>query len=271
MTIEYKITVGDFLTALTISGAIIGFVLSSIRDRRLRRKEYADRIRQAVADTVGSAERWAELAARLYDDIQALITETDMLLVKKQDVVAARDVFWRGLVEARAISSGRILDEKLDSGYVGLYGYAPNIHALYLTAMTALKKADEAAYDQLMAQTQEDIMQMPDNEKPFQSAALGNRLRHTTHKAKEQLALASTDIVSAFRLPMLELIKANDLEIFHKTYPPFVSVPQHKLGVEGEALIPDGTTGPVSRAPSIAPIEPEKAIGVVKSPRRLRR
>ena len=114
MTIEQSIKVGDFLTAASVFIGVIGLVISSFRDRRLRRKDYADRIRVAAATTAVAIDRWAELASRLYDDIQALIIDTDVLLVQKEDIIETRDLLWRGLVEARAISSRRILDEKLD-------------------------------------------------------------------------------------------------------------------------------------------------------------
>lgn len=225
MTIENKVTVGDFLTALTVFGGIISFFISSFRDRRLKRKEYADRIRNAAAATAVAVERWTELAARLYDDIQALITDTDVLLVKKQNVIIARDFFWRGLVEARATASRRILDEKLDSAYLGLYGYAPDIQQLYTSVMASLKDTDQTTYSKLLSKSQRDIMELVEAEKPFTSAYLGNRLRHTTAELREQLVLAAASIVSDFRSRTLALISATDAQIIQKTYPEFTVTP----------------------------------------------
>jgi hypothetical protein len=231
---------------------------ASYRDRRLRRKEYADRIRVAAATTAVAIDRWAELASRLYDDIQALITETDVLLVKKQDIIEARDFLWRGLVEARAISSRRMLDEKLDSAYVGLYGYAPGVQKLYIFTLTSLKQADDLTYDRLLNETQDEVfsLKQADNfearlsketqqqvrdrdinpsrersrdpsmaEKPFQSAELGNLIRGKVADLRKSFNLAAAESVSVFRNQMVSLITATDSEIFHKTYPQFSEMP----------------------------------------------
>jgi hypothetical protein len=230
MTIENTVKVGDFLTALSVSIAIVGLFIASLRDRRLRRKEYADRIRQSAAATAVAVERWTELAVRLYDDIQALITDADMLLVEKQDVITARNFFWRGLVEARATASRRILDEKLDSAYVGLYGYAPDIQGLYTSVMRSLKHADEIAYTHLLEETQREVMNCSDRRKPYTSAELGNRLRSKASDANEELVLAASSIVTAFRSRMLSLINATDGQIFNKTFSEFAAAPNPYVG-----------------------------------------
>src|SRR5271169_985382 len=132
----------DLLTAISVLVATSGFLYAWIKDRHLRRREYADRIRRAAAETVVALGRWRELALRLYDEIQPLITETDIKAVKNQTqdpyLVDVRDFLWHGLTSARAISLKRILDEKIESAYLNLYGYEPHVQALYDSVTTSL-------------------------------------------------------------------------------------------------------------------------------------
>jgi hypothetical protein len=237
MMIEQTVKVGDFLTAASVSIAMLGLVIASMRDRRLKRKEYADRIRGAAGATAVAVERWGELALRLYHDIQALITDADILLVEKRHIFATRDFFWRGLVAARATASGRVLDEKLDSAYVGLYGYAPEVQQLYTSVMFALREADDDAYEQLLNETQDAIMSMEGRE-PFTSACLGNPLRDVTGICEGRLSERVDHIVAAFRAEMLQLINASDNQIIKKTFPRMAETANHALHRTGAAVTP---------------------------------
>jgi hypothetical protein len=86
-TFDTTVKLGDLLTSLSITIASLTLFTTWLKDRRLRRKEYADRIRKAASETMVALHRWKELAVRLYDDIQPLITDCDMELVQVQDVV----------------------------------------------------------------------------------------------------------------------------------------------------------------------------------------
>jgi uncharacterized membrane protein len=58
--VKKEITVGDILTILTIVisliGALLGLLIASYKDRMLKRKEYADKIRHAAGSVIAKLE-----------------------------------------------------------------------------------------------------------------------------------------------------------------------------------------------------------------------
>jgi hypothetical protein len=61
------------------------FLYPWIKDRLLRKREYADRIRRAAAETVVALELWRQITLRCYESIQPLI-KRPTLFVKVLDV-----------------------------------------------------------------------------------------------------------------------------------------------------------------------------------------
>src|SRR5688572_28262867 len=87
----------DILTSVSVCVASAALVYAWLKDRRLRRKEYADRVRKAAADTTVALERWRKLARHLFDDVQPYVVDADSQFVKDGDVIKVRDDFWRNL------------------------------------------------------------------------------------------------------------------------------------------------------------------------------
>jgi len=72
----------ELIPSLAILVGFAGLIYAWHKDRLLRRKEYADQVRRAASLVTAKLERWAELALRLYEELQPLITETDIMLKK---------------------------------------------------------------------------------------------------------------------------------------------------------------------------------------------
>jgi hypothetical protein len=90
-----EVSVGDLLTAVAVLVSAIGILTELRKDRLLRRKELSDRVRRSTGIIITKADRWKQLSLRFFDELQPIITDADVLLVKEQDVVTARDFFWR--------------------------------------------------------------------------------------------------------------------------------------------------------------------------------
>ena len=213
---------GDVLTAVSVLVALCGFLYAWAKDRRLKRREYADRIRRAAAETVVALDRWRQLAVELYDDIQPLLTDADQSAFKyrdldKKNVIQVRDALWRELFVARAASSKRILDERIESAYLNLYGYEPRVQALYDSATASLKWTSEEAFSDLLYKTQANVLELTGATKQLASAELGNALRLTTSVIASALSKTTGLIVDTFRREMLRLIDATDAEIVNKS------------------------------------------------------
>jgi hypothetical protein len=215
-----EITTGDLLTALTILisliGAFLGLLIASYKDRQLRRKEYADKIRRAAGTIIAKLERWKELSLRFYEDIQPLMMDADIELMKKQDVVGTRDYLWRHLVELRATASQRIVDEEIEIAYADLYGYDSRIHTLYVDSVRRLKKVDADIFGRVLERTQSDVLRLEEQPKPFRSAKLGNALRITCTELSAKLEAQLDELVDEFRNQMVKLIEADDKLIVEK-------------------------------------------------------
>lgn len=215
-TFDPTVKLGDLLTSLSVTIASLALMMTWLKDRRIRQKEYADRIRRAAADTVVALQRWKELAIRLYDDIQPLLTDSDMQLVQIQDYIKVRDSLWRGLVAARAEASRRILAEKIETAYIGLYGYHPEVQAAYDTVVSRLSAADSSAYHELLKGTQLDVVSFDKAAGPYKSAQLGNALRLTARRIELELRRMLDSAIEPFRLQMLRLIELPDADLVTK-------------------------------------------------------
>ena len=216
LTFKTEVSIGDILTIVSIAITVIALVVSWNKDRELKRREYADKIRRAASLIAAKLERWKELNLRFFEDIQPLITESDTILVKEQNIVSTRDHLWQGFVAARAKSSQRIIDEQIETAYADLYGYEPKIRALYIEVLDRLKLIDQGNYEQLLYLTQADVLKLQVTEKPFFSAQLGNELRNTCRSIAVQFERLMNEVIAPFDREMTQLIEGSDQSIVGK-------------------------------------------------------
>jgi hypothetical protein len=64
--------IGTLLTAISILVSVTALLIAWTKDRTLRKKEYADRIRSAAGTVTARLERRKELFLHLFDTIQPL-------------------------------------------------------------------------------------------------------------------------------------------------------------------------------------------------------
>jgi len=95
MVLNPEITVGNILTILSIFVLVIALLIPWSKDQRIRKKDHADKVRNAAGKTLAKLERWEELSLRYYQDVQPLFVEASEKLAKGFHVVAVRDFLWR--------------------------------------------------------------------------------------------------------------------------------------------------------------------------------
>jgi hypothetical protein len=210
------VKLGDFLTSGSLAIATITLLTTWAKDRRLRRKEYSDRVRKAAADTAVALERWRQLALHMFDDLQALVVDVDIELVKEGDLIKVRDSFWRGLHTADSDSTKRILNEKIETAYVGLYGYHPEVQSFYDDTVRMMNEAKSRVFRKLVKETQEQILSLKKTGDNFESAQLGNLLRKTIGKWSKYLSQSLSITLDPFRNEMLRMIAMPDKNIMKK-------------------------------------------------------
>lgn len=210
------VKLSDLLTTISVLLAIATFLTAWVKDRRLRTRQYADRIRGAAANALAAVERWKELSLRLFDDLQPVISDADVALTTSGDVIKTRDSFWRAVVAAQALVRRSALEEKLSLAYVDLYAYEPGVHARYVRTTNAIRQAIDVADQRILQETQADIVSMEGQAKPFRSAALGNRLRETVSRVSKDLTAEFERVTASFDASMLSLVSASDEAIMRK-------------------------------------------------------
>lgn len=224
MVLSSEISAGNILTTASIGISMIALLVSWSKDRKIKKKEYADRIRRAAGLVVAKMDRWVDLSLRFFADIQPLITDTDGIIIKEKDATLTRDFFWRGLVSAHASSTLRIVDEQIEIAYVDLYGYDPRIQTFFSSTIHRLRAIDDYIFGKVLTLTQEDILAL-NNPEDLISAQLGNAIRDICQSLNLESKALMEQAVKIFRIEMMKLIEANDTAIFNKE----VNISIHKV------------------------------------------
>ena len=199
--------------ALAVLGSVAGILVSWARDRQMRRKEYADRIRQAAAMTVAKVERWQQIFLAFFQEVQKEVTQADVSIVKRTSAVEVRDAFWLGVVDAYGRSNERLLAEEIEIAYANLYGYDPRIHALFGEAIRRLRLVSNLCYVTFLDETQSIIIDLAGQESTLASADLGNALRNVVNEKRLSAQDAMQSTIEPFREEVLKLIRASDASI----------------------------------------------------------
>src|SRR5215471_13273566 len=85
----------DMITSLSVVLAALGLLYTWTKDRNLRTKEYADRVRAAAAITLAKIDRCESLFLSFFQSLQPIITEADDFFVRERSPVKCRDMFWK--------------------------------------------------------------------------------------------------------------------------------------------------------------------------------
>lgn len=217
MTLNFipEVSIGDLLTIFSILITLIALYRSWQKDRQLKRKEYADRIRKSAGLTVAKIERWKAVSLSFFYRIQPIITDADIKFSSQKDAIATRDFLWRELVNARANVLEKITDEQIEIAYADLYGYDPRIQKLFSHTVETLKLIDNSIFDMILDLTQNDVLKLS-NWQNSPSAQLGNLLRATVKIVFFEHNKLMDSVIAPFRDEMTKLIESDDLAVTNK-------------------------------------------------------
>lgn len=214
---KYTDIISLFSSIIALSSVIIAvgaFLYSLWKDRQLKRKEYAERIRIAAGLVIAKIERWSELALGFFNEIQPTIVDahTFRFAVAEEgaSLNAARKTLYSGLVSKRAENLKKINEEQIEIAYSDLYGYDPKIQNLFDQTIKKLKYIDRRIYRSLILSTQDDIKNCDRNE-------LGDVLRTTADMHSYECEYLMIDVTKTFSDKMMNLIIAKDNEIYNKS------------------------------------------------------
>ena len=218
MTLIPEISIGDILTIVSILVSVIALLISWQRNRELKRKDVADKIRHGAGMVVVKLQRWRELSIHYFEDIQPLITEVDMEFVKKGSIPEVMNTFWVKLSDLRTKTSQRIIDEQIETAYIDLFGFDPRIQILFNEVVNRLKLIDNSIYTQARYSTQADILTALSQPKKYKSSELGNKLRNTCYMLANECQQLMDGTIEPFSKEMIRLIELSDLQIVKRKF-----------------------------------------------------
>lgn len=204
---------------IPILASFIFFIYNAYKDRSLKNKEYADKIRKSAGTIIAKLTRWKTLSLRFFEDIAPLLTLTDFNLKQEADFNKARYDLWIGLEETKAISAQRIADEQIEIAYIDLFGYDPVVEDIFQRAINELKEIDRDIYIDSRILTQEDIVKIEDKynlQKEIILGELGYNLRETCGRLGDRSEIRMYRIINPVKHELLKLINATDKEIVEK-------------------------------------------------------
>jgi hypothetical protein len=226
-TLSHEVKITDLITSFSVLCAASTLVYTWTKDRHLRAKEYADRIRSAAALTLSKVDRCQSLFASITDAIQPEVTEIDGFLITTKDSILARDRFWKAAHEVRQKILQTYYDEEIELAYAPLLVYRKTVYDLFNSALRSARVLETASFVILQEKCQAVILGV--NVDSLQSAVLGNLLRHAISlhalEYSNQLVNAFNDV----RAFLKAIVAATDRDLLReKASQPIISAPHDK-------------------------------------------
>jgi hypothetical protein len=211
--LEKTIKVGEILTIITILISVAGVFITLSKDRYMREKEQADRIRNAAAKTSAMLERWQSLNLSFFDELQPDFVETSEILSKKHDAQEARDHLWKKINSCKANIAAKILDEHIEIAYMDLCVSLPDFQKLFEISLKKLELAKKKTIDSFLRETENNVISANDLES---TAVLGTVLRQTAESHQSQLINKTNEILAPVQSTLTAVIKnPNDSTVLY--------------------------------------------------------
>jgi hypothetical protein len=165
---------------------VFALIIAWTKDRDVRVREQADRVRAAAAETLAKLERWQALQLSLYDQLQPILVETSEIFDREFNIIVARDYLWKQINAEHTRISSKVLDEGFETAYVDLFAYYPTIRHKFLDVVDSLKATEQNAIESLLLNTQDAVTSFQGKKSTYSTAQLGNALRAAVaHTRKE--------------------------------------------------------------------------------------
>lgn len=220
LTFNRELRFGDVLTILTIFVSLITILRSWSLDRELRITKDANEIRAASAKALGELERWEEITQSVHANAQTVFVEASEMVAavepsaaRGKTVIQARDLMWRKLNDLFSAAHKRIVDERIDSGYLGLFSYFPQTRQIYVDTLARLDAAGVEMRNDLLVRIERSILSFKNLQEPIESAEIGNALRAVSNEVKTKYGERFKKERAVSDQFFLEKIKARDDEL----------------------------------------------------------
>lgn len=213
------ISIGDILTICSVLITAAALLYTWNKDQKLRKQEYADRIRHSAGTAIAKLERRRERAHNFYSDILPLFVDSADMFDKNRRFRDTYNFMYRGIVLAHAVSTSKIIDEQIEIAYVDFYSYDPTIKDLVATAVCQLKSADELNLQEFFDKAAELLADSANSPNDPQKADLNNNLRQACLNSDRILQEKMTSILNPLRASIIKFVGSTNDDIVDKIAP----------------------------------------------------
>jgi hypothetical protein len=212
-----NITVGDILTFFAI--IISAFKLTSdinynmSRDRSLREKERADRIRNSAMSTLTKLDRWRELSKTIFQDVQPIFVDAIMMLSIEFDPKKTKNILWKEMIVANNQITWKILSENIQTPSKELLGELnrPDIRMAFESALIELQAARNQIFSNFIFDIQNDILLLEGFKKEeYRPNDLWNKMRGSIMRNQQEFEDRTKPTIEKMSDLLFGLVKLDD-------------------------------------------------------------
>jgi hypothetical protein len=218
--LKREVGVGDLLTASTIAISLISVLVSWGLDRSLQKSKDANSIRLAAAEVLADLERSQDLYLSLYPQAQSALVEASEIALqgiepRPQRVQRARDFLWKRVNEIHNAIVLKVIDERLDVGYVRLFSYYSGIRPLYQETLKRMRATDAAMLSDLLRELETRILSFSNSERDTYTATIGNSLRDGASAVESKYRSVFASGLQEAEKFLVERIEASDTALLN--------------------------------------------------------
>jgi hypothetical protein len=208
--------IGELLTSVSVLIALLGFLYTWRKDRRLRTKEYADKVRAAAAMTLAKVDRCESLFLSFIHRIRPIFTEIEDMSAKTESKDACRDQFWKQMIAIRLSIYKQFSDEQIELAYAPLFVHQSEIYDLFKNVIEKAKQAEDEFFWNLMGECQKAILGLPDQMQTV-SPVLANKLLDISTYYHKLYAQEFSSLLDEIRRFLRGIVTASDQQIVSRT------------------------------------------------------
>jgi hypothetical protein len=209
--LDFHLKITDIITSLSVLCAAATLTYSWLKDRKLRTREYSDKIRSACALTLSKVDRCQILFMSIDDLMQPVITEADSFMITGKNKADCRDLFWKRLNEIRTIIFDRFQKEEIELAYAPLLVYRQDVYEMFRQGIGASRSVERTWFWILQERCQFAILSMQESQ--MTSAILGNELRTILGVHMDEFDAHLTSALSELKDFLRQIIAMSDREI----------------------------------------------------------
>jgi hypothetical protein len=217
-----EIKVSDLITTLAILISLISLLLALRKDRELREKEQADRVRSAAAKTLAKLERWKEISLLMFDQMDIIFVDVSKLWVENKTGELLRDILWERLDAVKVKALEAIIKEEIETAYQDLFSFDPSVRIYFETVLNLLKDEQSVMFHKALLPGVQNIVDEKEGiTNGRTTAGFRNPLMHHAISIKIKYESRLDKLLSVVSENLLELIGKNNEEILYEKQPFF--------------------------------------------------